>query len=234
LYQKILVPLDGSELAEQVLPYVRLLGKAFRSPVELLRAFNPVPERWANEGQGRYIDQLATAFRSETENYLYHVRTSFLGDLEDAVSVAAHEGDPAPLIVNEADNEPNTVIAMATHGRSGITRWVMGSVTDKVLHATTTPLLVVRSRDGETPSEEVHLKSLITPLDGSVLAEQILPLAKALGLTVILVRIAPENRERSRDYLQEVRDELYQQGVFSAEVQVLGGHPAEMIVDLAQ
>ena len=88
------------------------------------------------------------------------------------------------------------------------------------------------------PSEEVHLTSVITPLDGSVLAEQILPhvvaLAKALGLTVVLVRIAPENRERSRDYLQEVRDELYQQGVFSAEVQVLGGHPAEAIVDLAQ
>lgn len=238
MFQKILVPLDGSELAEHVLPYVQLLGNAFQSPVELLRAFSSVPEQWADERQGRYINQFATAFRDEAENYLNHVRTSFLGDLKDAVSVAAHEGDPANLIVTEADKEANTVIAMATHGRSGITRWVMGSVTDKVLHATTTPLLVIRSRDGELPSEEVHLTSVITPLDGSVLAEQILPhvvaLAKSLGLTVILVRIAPENRERSRDYLQEVRDELYQQGVFSAEVQVLGGHPAEAIVDLAQ
>jgi nucleotide-binding universal stress UspA family protein len=91
---------------------------------------------------------------------------------------------------------------MSTHGRSGVARWLLGSVTDKVLLATTTPLLIVRSTEPLNPMSEVQLKTVIVPLDGSVLAEQVLPhvatLAKALDLEVKLVRVHPSVEEYSR------------------------------------
>jgi nucleotide-binding universal stress UspA family protein len=112
-----------------------------------------------------------------------------------SVSSTVCEGSPAPAIASEAVKEPDTLIAMTTHGRSGIGRWLLGSVTDKVLRATTNPLLVVRAYDQENPPEAVQLQSIIVPLDGSLLAEQVLPhaasLARALKLRVLLVRANP-------------------------------------------
>ena len=119
-----------------------------------------------------------------------------------AVSCDAHEGNPADHIIDEVEKTPNTLIAMATHGRSGIGRWVMGSVTDKVLHGTTNPLLIIHPRDEDAESSEVSLNNVIVPLDGSPLAEQILPhvtaVAQALGLNVILVRVTPSADEYYR------------------------------------
>jgi nucleotide-binding universal stress UspA family protein len=91
---------------------------------------------------------------------------------------------------------------MTTHGRSGIGRWLLGSVTDKVLRATTHPLLMVRAYDRENPPEAVGLQTIIVPLDGSSLAERVLPhavsLARALKLRVLLVRATPSLGEYHR------------------------------------
>ena len=91
---------------------------------------------------------------------------------------------------------------MVTHGRSGLGRWVLGSVTDKVLHGASNPLLITHAQaDGSSPSS-VSLKNLIVPLDGSPLADQVLPhveaLAPALGLNVILVRVTASADEYYR------------------------------------
>jgi nucleotide-binding universal stress UspA family protein len=84
---------------------------------------------------------------------------------------------------------------MTTHGRSGIGRWLLGSVTDRVLHTTANPLLMVRAYDQEHPPEAVKFETIIVPLDGSSLAEQVLPhaeaLAKSLGLKILLARAVP-------------------------------------------
>ena len=64
MYERILVPMDGSPLAEQVLPYVSILGTAFKSSVVLLRVFDPVPPELADPEHGVYIDRLATDFRN--------------------------------------------------------------------------------------------------------------------------------------------------------------------------
>jgi nucleotide-binding universal stress UspA family protein len=94
---------------------------------------------------------------------------------------------------------------MTTHGRSGISRWLLGSVTDKVLHVTTNPLLMVRAYDQENPPEAVNLQTIIVPLDGSSLAEQVLPhavsLARALKLRVLLAKATPSLGEYQR-YLE--------------------------------
>ena len=148
MYERILVPLDGSPLAEQVLAYVSLLGKAFGSSVTLFRTFDTVPEEMADPEHGVYIDRLASAFRNTTLEYLGRVKSS-MTELGEAVSTSAHEGDAASFIVNEAANDPNTLIVMATHGRSGITRWVLRSVTDKVLRAAANSLMIIRARPQE-------------------------------------------------------------------------------------
>ena len=144
MYDRVLVPLDGSPLAEQVLPYATRIGESLSAPIELFRVFSPVRAEMADPQHGLYVDRLALGFRDEAISYLEQVRST-MGDLEIAVTRNAHEGDPASQILNEADSSPTTLIAMATHGRSGLSRWVMGSVTDKVLHGTASAHLIVRA-----------------------------------------------------------------------------------------
>lgn len=122
----------------------------------------------------------------------------------------------------EATREPDTLVAMSTHGRSGITRWALGSVTDKVLHATYNPMLIVRS-EVERSVVEPELKNAIVPLDGSPLAEQVLPhivrLARALGLTLTLIRAVPvlEDRHPVADYLARVYQRINREAHTEAE-----------------
>ena len=194
MYQKILVPLDGSKLAEQVLPYVSLLAGAQQAPIQLLQVFDRVPVELTGPSVGQYTDRLATAFRNEATTYLGQIATS-LRSTGVEISVAAHEGDTASLIVREAAQQPETLLAMTTHGRSGVGRWILGSMTDKVLHSTTNLMLIVRAKSEEDFSIDVKLGTIIVPLDGSPLAEQSLPyvaaLAQPLGAKVSLVRVTP-------------------------------------------
>ena len=264
MYTRILVPLDGSPLAEQVLSYVRILAGSLQTPVELLRMFqlsDPTPGELADLARirgspeeaivRRYLEQVIANSREEAQNYLDRVRSS-LEDLGVPVSSAVHEGEPASYIVNEAETEQGTLIAMSTHGRSGVTRWVLGSVTDKVLHATTNPLLIIRARPQESFSADslstrferwastFAISNVMVPLDGSALAEQVLPhvvaLAKGMASTIRLVRATP-SEETDRDateYLQQVGDKLRREGVPAVEEQLLHGDAANAILDKVQ
>lgn len=251
MYERILVPMDGSPLAEQVLPYVSILGTAFKSSVVLLRVFDPVPPELADPEHGVYIDRLATDFRNLALEYLGGVKRS-LSELGDNVTTIAHEGDAATHILNEAGKDPNTLVTMSTHGRSGITRWVLGSVADKILRAAGNTLMIIRARaqEGFAPglvatrterwSTSVETNNLVVPVDGSKLAEAVLPhvvaLAKGLEAKVSLVRVASD---RSGDgdanaYLAQVAQRLRQDGVSSVEERLLHGEPAGAILDMLQ
>ena len=191
MYKKILVPLDGSELGQQALPYVRMLGRALKSPVELYRIYEPAPVYFYPD-PGGYRERMAAAeeHRKQALASLNPIRDSLQAQ-GVATTATVHEPPPAPrgghapregpldpahLIVDEAGTESDTLIVMCTHGRSGVGRWVMGSVTDKVLHSATSPLWIVRARPGAGPPKEVKLDSIILPLDGSALSEQICPM----------------------------------------------------------
>ena len=77
MYERILLPLDGSPLAEQALPYAHILGKALDSQIHFLRVFDPISQQMADPDHGLYIDMLATAARNEAEEYLKQVRLPF-------------------------------------------------------------------------------------------------------------------------------------------------------------
>ena len=194
MYRRILVPLDGSKLAEQVLPHVRVMAKACQVPIVLLKAFDLIHPPSTEPAHAVYLDRLFNYYRNDAEEYLGHINNSLSG-LGVPISIVTQEGDAATQIINEAEREPGTITAMATHGRSGISRLVMGSVTNRVLHAVTDPLLIVRADSAEDVTENMDLKTIIVPVDGSPLAEQVLPhaaqLAQLMGLTVTLLRVTP-------------------------------------------
>jgi nucleotide-binding universal stress UspA family protein len=148
---------------------------------------------------------------------------------------------------------------MATHGRSGLARWMVGSVTDKVLHAAANPLLVVRAHEQEATIAEAKLENIIVPLDESPLSEEALPhavyLARTMGLRIILLRVTPaagdyyRNMEyvpgnfedfaqfidgQAMEYLHKLGRKLRDEGLSLVEERLLHGHPAAAIVDLAR
>ncbi|HEU4342835.1 MAG TPA: universal stress protein, partial [Candidatus Binatia bacterium] len=158
--------------------YVRSLVRGLNVPVELLR----VNDRAQLAPQSPSIDD---------REYLQRVAESFAGIAD--VKCTVELGNPPGIIVDLAAAQSGTLIAMATHGYSGAQRWLLGSVAEKVLYAATNPLLLVRPAAGETTGGEARLNTVLVPLDGSGLAEKVLPtvteIATRLKLEVELVRV---------------------------------------------
>lgn len=221
MYNRILVALDGSETAEQALTYAQLVARPLLARIELLRVFSPPPAELSDPARGIYLDQVSETFKNLAEDYLKE-QAVHLEEVGFSVSTNVLEGDAATIIVNEAEKQPETLIVMSTHGRSGVARWAMGSVTDKVLRATGYPMLIIHSQTTESAKttgpvgRESELEDIVVPLDGSPLAEQVIPhavsLSKALGLGITLLRAIPSAAEyfSYMDYPLPNYDELYQ------------------------
>ena len=191
MYDRIFVPLDGSPLAEQVLPYVTRISLGMGIPIHLMQVIPPVSEALADPAHGLYQTGISAGFHDQAMDYLNSIKRNH-SDVE--ITCEAHEGDVVTHIIEEADKSPDSLVAMSTHGRSGVTRWLMGSVTDNVLHHTKNPMLIYRTHQEGDPEPDTNLETIIVPLDGSPLAEQVLPhvtaLARAMNLKVTLVRAA--------------------------------------------
>jgi nucleotide-binding universal stress UspA family protein len=145
VYGKILVPLDGSELAEKVLPYVEELARQFKSEVLLLLVMELAPER-LGVAQGSLPIEPETydeAYK-DSRDYLARVQES-LSRIGVASSIHLLWGHIASTIVEFAMQERVQLIAMTSHGRSGLARVYYGSVAAAVLHRIDRPLLLVRS-----------------------------------------------------------------------------------------
>jgi nucleotide-binding universal stress UspA family protein len=192
MFEKILVPLDGSPLAQAVLPYVMALAKGFHSRVILFHVAETALDHEAPE-QKAYADEALERVRPLAENYLAGVADEFRKEGID-VETKVVKGRAAAQIVEHADKEDVGLIALSTHGRSGLARLVVGSGIDKILRACEQPVLLVRPRDEGAGGEAAgRLSKIIVPLDGSNAAETALPfaeeLAKALGLEITLVQV---------------------------------------------
>ena len=125
MYQRIMVPLDGSELAQTALSHAMALCKALGATLILLH----VRERGSGiEASERYLDYMTRQLASNNV----------------AIEIALREGAVAEAIVHAAESERIDVIAMATHGRSGVQRMVYGIVAEQVLRNAHTPVLLVR------------------------------------------------------------------------------------------
>jgi nucleotide-binding universal stress UspA family protein len=204
----ILVPLDGSALAERVLPYVRGLAPLLGAKVCLLQSLSDADHDTlliegllgaygfveAPEALRERKQRVWETMREHAEGYLatqaLELREAGL-DVETEVNV----GPPAKIIIEVAQERHATLIAMATHGYGGVKRWTLGGVTDQVVHMATTPVLVVHGA-ASAPQTDPTFERILVPLDGSAFAHQALPLARELAANanaelVLLEAIAP-------------------------------------------
>lgn len=189
MFSKILVPLDGSNAAEKVLCYVRTIAGALKLPIELLEVIDISAMSAHLVGdKARYLDRFITEAESASRRYLAEIGSNLAGF---NVSSSVLRGKPAEVILEKATAEPATLVAMATHGRSGLNRWLLGSVAEKVLRGTGNPLFLVRA-DDDQQATDAALHSIIVPLDGSTLAESVLPMvvqvAKIFDAALLLFR----------------------------------------------
>ena len=189
MYSKILVPLDGSKTAENALPLARCFARSLQIPVELLCVVDLAEMgRQIAADQAAMLRTLVDDGTRRFGDYLERVAKKFpIGNVQCTV----RKGNAAEAIIESAAADKEALIAMATHGRSGLDRWLLGSVAEKVLRGASNPILVVRAKETTNPAWEMAtLKRVIVPLDGSKAAELILPhveaLAKHLDLEVTL------------------------------------------------
>ena len=146
MYKKILVPLDGSELAEKVLPHVTALAKGSGTEVTLASVVQlTMGAAGAKlEAMPEAAAERKAALKAEALIYLEKVQRD-LKDRGVTAHCAALQGDVASQLIAFAEQKGFDLIAMATHGRSGIDRFVMGSIAEKVVRGTVKPVLLVRS-----------------------------------------------------------------------------------------
>ncbi len=258
MYTRMLIPLDGSKLAENVLPYARALAGALDLRIDLLSVVDTMDfARTTHAGHVRDFDPIIEAAVREGEQYLEGVARSFTGL---KVTCVVEQGQADQIIIEKAAGDKETLISMATRGRSGIHRWLMGSVAEKVLRGATNPLLLVRGDEEGKSDGAATLKSIVVPLDGSKLAETVLPraveLAKKLSLEIVLTRayqiplsnygvaeaayIPNPNalmnvvKDEAGAYLEAKVNELRQNGVEKVSSILLLGSGADEIIDLAR
>ena len=147
VYNTILVPLDGSKRAEAILTHVEDLARRYDATVVFLRVFEPVPPNVSlHEPYYMELQQDVERRAEETECYLTALQEEFREKGIEARTHVAY-GSPVEVIIRVAEREGADLIAMASHGRSGLSRVFYGSVAAGVLHRIDRPLLLIRSLD---------------------------------------------------------------------------------------
>jgi len=195
MYQKMLIPLDGSELAEVVFTFAKELSGRLDIDLNLLHVSSQATRDFIPM-QKAYVKRSADIVKRQARD----VQEKTLGKPADTpVKIKGDlvQGYAAEEILSFAAENESDLILLATHGRSGLKRWSIGSVAGKVLGASKIPVLLIRAGvEDETPYDKWTDKSIIVPLDGSELAESVLPhveeLAKQRGseaAEVVLLRV---------------------------------------------
>jgi nucleotide-binding universal stress UspA family protein len=241
LPRNMLVPLDGTDLAEAALPIARLVATAIGAEVTLARVVPPGSEPRSSRWPAEYLQQCASQ--------------------QHAAGVTAHTtmrlGEPAEEILALADEIPADLIVMATHGRSGIDRVLLGSVAERVTGRSRIPVILLRPN--QHPA--MGLRTLLVPVDGSpggaIALATAVPLARTSHARLVLVRatvplpqwlhepalgvdtgplVDPMSDEYARKaaetYATALADRLARAGLV-AEGRGVSGQPGEVIISIA-
>ncbi|MEI7770461.1 MAG: universal stress protein [Chloroflexales bacterium] len=262
----LLVPLDGSPLAEQSMPFVRALAALVPTRVHLLRVIAPALVRAvahheavllaaAGDTLGDQEEQAETmreALYAEADSYLEREAGALVAQVKEVRREVVF-GLPAEQIVAAAARLGDSMIVMATHGKGGLLRWALGSVTTRVLQLTTRPTFLIRGSETGPVAEAPTLRRIMVALDGSLEAERTLPLAAGLArlasADVLLAQVidpasapistlrADEATNRLRElafsYLDHAAQEITRDVGRHISTTVPVGHVAEEIVEEA-
>lgn len=221
MFRSILLPTDGSAFSERILPRVeQLLAEQEGGRLCLLRV---LPSSDHPEGD----------FREATQELSELQRALEQRGLQATYRI--ERGDPVEGIVNTIRASQPDLVAMATHGRTGLTRLVRGSVAEGVLRHSEVPLLICNTH-AQLSEDAPRFQRVLVPLDGSPSAAEVLPLARELsllcGAEVVLFQAAPDEGAAAARRLElEARAGKFEgTGIPRVEVEVSVGEPAREIL----
>jgi nucleotide-binding universal stress UspA family protein len=237
MFTHILVPMDGSALAECVIPHVISIARAFDAKVTLLHVLEPPHET----GSLQPVNPIKWHLRkNEAGIYLEQIGAQFQ-QIGIKVEKAIQEGPAATCIINHANNIRADFIILSTHGSSGLSMWNVSSVVQKIILSANKSTLLVRAQKTTLNNlQEIHYERLFVGLDCSARAELALPVANCLAeryksiLTIgtvvqkpqilnrlpvsdddasIIARIAERNHKAAAHYLSQLQAQLSLTGV---------------------
>ena len=256
MYKRMLVLLDGSKMAEVVFTYARELSGRLGLNLDLLHVCSPEESQQLPMREA-YIEHMAEILQAQSQEIQNEVGVKSEKKPVKAVGKVV-VGYPAEEILKYADDNKVDVIMLATHGNSGIRRWGLGSVADKIIHEVNVPVwLVPASLHEGIIYDNIPQRAILVPLDGSKLAEEVIPQVKELtrqrgvATTIMLInvvkpaspRLSSEDKSllgedvaslntAGEQYLKKMARKLTDDG-FIAEYEQLVGEPAEEIVRYA-
>lgn len=179
MFNHILVPLDGSSLAECVLPHVVAIARIFNSKVTFLQVLKR-PER--TTGQLRPITPLNWQLsRAEVHKYLEGITKRML-DVDVHAEFECGDGLVSDCIIEFAHNNAIDLLILSSHGYSGLSGWNISSVALKVVARALLPTMIIRAYESATTDlTSLHYKKVLIPLDTSSRAECALPVATSIA-----------------------------------------------------
>lgn len=241
MFNKILVPLDGSELSERSIAPATAIAARTNGELILMRVPKLAQMLLSPGFAGGKPDVLE---RDNPQLHLYDISQDYLFDVALAnphpnvtMYTIVGEGKIPTTILDTANQQDIDLIVMATHGRSGPTRWIWGSMTEKVLKMTNLPLLTLRT--------DHPIQNVMVPFDGSALAESVLQSAveivQAVGGSLILSHTAAKSGSRNgtsfaadpKSYLKQLA-ERYSMSVPRLQIHINIGKPAQGILEAAK
>ncbi len=258
-FQSILVPLDGSPLAEQIIPLAFEIARAARSKVRLVLVHQtPQPPVEPHSSQLYVSADLAT--RKVERGYLNTLRTRLRKSSGLQISAVTIDGPAGPTLGKYVQDIGADLVAMTTHGRGGLRGAWLGSVSDHLIRSLKIPVIVARAREGMgAVSEPPKIREILVPLDGSPLAETALgpasAIARLFGAELLLVQVVRPlsagsllplpfpsgydtevlavERKETQKYLDSLANDLRDHGVGVRATVVVGHNVAEALLDLA-
>jgi nucleotide-binding universal stress UspA family protein len=153
MFKRILVPLDGSHFSEGALEQAMMLAKCGGGQIGLLRVAVH-PSNYVYVADAAALADLYDSDRAHCEDYLKEVAARIKAEADMPVTTAVLEGVVADAVLDYAEDTEADLIVMSTHGRSGMERWLLGSVAEKVVRGARMPVMLVRPKTGEKPAEK--------------------------------------------------------------------------------
>jgi nucleotide-binding universal stress UspA family protein len=251
--RSVIVPLDGSPLAEQALPAAEAIAQRAGAKIKLVLVHQPNP---SIDPEIDYV-KLELAMLKADRGYLKSVVARLRPRLGRSVTSAVIRGGPVGETLSGYARELGAdLIVLTTHGRGGIRRAWLGSVADQLIRSSEIPVLVIRP--GEAGAER-KFGEIMVPLDGSDLAEAVLEpvaeLARLWDSEISLIQVVrpivltndPQvafpvgyseqataiRRDKAHDYVRGLAERLRSLGIKANGTAVIGGDVAETLIDLA-
>jgi nucleotide-binding universal stress UspA family protein len=257
-FRSLVVPVDGSPVAEQAIPVALEIARRAGSAIRLVLVHRELSPLLIMEPAEVYT-KTVLAFHKYESDYLRNLAEQVEQELGRPVASAALKGPVLSTLTDYIADIGADLVIMTTHGRSGIRRAWLGSVTDHLIRTSKVPVLCVRAREDGVSLDQVRAPEILVPLDGSPLAEAVLEpvaaLAKLWDAEVSLVRVVQPvllstdpvlplptgydeqltaaERDAANDYLRDIAGRLRERGVTATGLAVLGHGTAETILDLA-